>query len=184
MARYYVSITLLVYLLALCFVAVRLEGDGSMLSLQILLLGPWGIVMGLFGWFANPLLGLAVLLRRRLRWLSLALGGWALYLALACLNIDTLPDNHSYNFLAVTRFDAGYYLWALAIAIFCAGQAWWCGRGRSIEVPRWHWADAGLGLLLVAVVVIASQQESLHFKVERVFDMPPPIEAPRRDEAI
>lgn len=185
MARYYVSITLLIYLLALCFDAVRMTGGNSMAALQMLIYGPWGVVFGMFGWFANPLLGLALLLRRRFRWPSLVIAGWALYLALASWNLDRLPNNRSYDFFDVTGFAAGYYLWVLAIAAFCAGQAWWCYRGRD-EVPRWSLPDGGLAVLLVTVVVMATQNDSLRFKLERAFEPPPSwqYEAPRRDEAI
>lgn len=187
MARFYLSISLLFYLLALCFDAVQLSGGTAVPALLMLLQGPWGIVFGLFGWFANPLFGLALLVRRRLRWFSLLLGLWSLYLALASHGIERLPDNQSYNFHDVTGFAAGYYLWVLAIGTFCAGQAWWCSRGRGAEVPRWSLVDGGLALLLLVVVILGLRDASLRFDIERAFEWPAPTwdqQTPRREDTI
>ena len=187
MARFYVTLSLLLYLLALCFDAVQLSGGNVMTSLQVLLQGPWGIVFGLFGWFANPLFGLALLVRRRWRWLSLLLGLWALYLAVISHGIQRLPDNINYSFHDVTGFAAGYYLWAFGIGAFCAGQAWWCSRGRTVEVPRWGLPDGGLAVLLLVVVMIGLRDENLRFDLDKLFDMPPSswdIQTPRRNESI
>ena len=173
MARYYVSITLLLYLLALCFDAVNLADGGSLAAVQMLLYGPWGIAFGLFGWFANPLLGLALMLRRRLRRLSLLLGAWALYLGLASAGLERLPDNQSYAFQDVTALGVGYYLWVLALVTFCAGQSWCCWQARRGQaLPRWQLLDGMLVVLLVVAVALASQDKDLHFKVERALDVP------------
>lgn len=172
MARFYVSLSLLCYLLALCFDAVELSGGLHLPSLQVLLQGPWGIAFGLFGWFANPLFGLALLVRRRWRWFSLVLGLLALYLAIGSHAIERLPENQSYNFHDVLHFEAGYYLWASAIAVFCAGQAWWCSVGRKAEVPRWSLVEGGLALLLLVVVMLGLRDDSLRFDLERAFDWP------------
>lgn len=185
MARYYVSITLLLYLLALCFDAVKLAGGSSLAALQVLLYGPWGMAFGLFGWFANPLLGLALLLRRRLRWLSLLLGLWALYLACASWSLQRLPDNRSYAFQEVTALGVGYHLWVLALLAFCVGQAWCCRQARrGMELPRWHLLDAALAALLATTVVLASQDADLHFQVERALDTPHVWQAERPKDAI
>ena len=185
MARFYVSISLLLYLLALCFDAVELAGGIAIPSLQILLQGPWGIVFGMFGWFANPLFGLALLVRRRWRWLSLILGLWALYLAVISHGIERLPDNQSYDFHNVSGFAVGYYLWSLALLAFCAGQAWWCSRGRTVEVPRWGLAEGGLAAILLLVVIIGVRDTSLRFDIDRAFDWPEPAQqAPGRAESI
>ncbi|WP_095154429.1 hypothetical protein [Pseudomonas sp. Irchel 3E13] len=187
MARFYLSVSLLFYLLALCFDAVHLAGGSAMPALQMLLQGPWGIVFGLFGWFANPLFGLALLVRRRWRWFSLLLGLWSLYLALASHGIERLPDNHSYSFHDVSGFAAGYYLWVIALGAFCAGQAWWCSRGRASEVPRWSLADGGLALLLLVVVIIGLRDADLRFDIERAFEWPSPSSdqhTPRKEDTI
>lgn len=189
MPQYYVSITLLLYLLSLCFDAVSLVGGSHMSALQMLLYGPWGVVFGLFGWFANPLLGLAILSRRRprLRWLSLLFSVAALYLGLASLGLERLPDNNSYKFLDVSHFGPGYYLWLLALVSFCAGQAWSCRQAlRGIEIPRWRLLDIGLACLLNVVVVLATQDSTLHFKVERALEPAPALQSPplQPDDAI
>lgn len=97
-------------------------------ALQMLLYGPWGVPFGLYQWFANPLLVLAVLAHRRFRRLALLLGVCALYTALSSLGIERLPDNHSYAFRDVTGFGVGFYLWSLAIPVFCLGRPGGAGR--------------------------------------------------------
>lgn len=187
MARIYVSLSLQFYLLALCFDAVQLSGGNQVTSMQALFQGPWGVVFGLFGWFANPLYGIALLLRRRLRWLSLFLGVWALYLALASHGIQRLPDNINYSFHDVSAFAVGYYLWLLAIAAFCIGQAWWCSRGRNAEVPRWGVVEGGLAVMLLVVMMLGLRDENLRFDLDKLFDMPPSVwelPPPARDESI
>jgi len=187
MARLYVTLSLLLYLLALCLDAVDLGGGNVVTALQALFQGPWGVVFGLFGWFANPLYGFALLLRRRVRWFSLFLGLWALYLAVTSHAIQRLPDNINYSFHDVIGFAPGYYLWALSIAAFCIGQAWWCSRGRNVEVPRWSLPEGGLALLLLVVMVIGLRDDSLRFDFDKLFDLPPSVwemPPPTRDEAI
>jgi hypothetical protein len=95
-------------------------------------MGPWGIAFGLYQWFANPLLGLAILARRRFRRVALGAGVIALGLALSCLGIERLPDNRSYDFLPLTGFGAGYYLWPWR---FCC-SAWGRLGGAARRVRR------------------------------------------------
>lgn len=56
MPVFYLSISLLLYLLALFFDGALMSGDRHMPALQMLLYGPWGMPFGLYQWFANPLL--------------------------------------------------------------------------------------------------------------------------------
>ena len=53
---FYLSISLLLYLLALFFDGALMSGGRHMPALQMLLYGPWGMPFGLYQWFANPLL--------------------------------------------------------------------------------------------------------------------------------
>lgn len=174
LARHYIAITLLLFLASLCFNAMYLAGGGRMHALQALLYGPWGVVFGLYGWFANPLLGLAILLHRRWRRVSLALGLAALYLALASLGIERLPDNRSYEFVDLVHFGPGYYLWLGAILGFCLAQAGWCHRARQGEpVPGWHWADGLLVVALGVFISFGSQDPGLRFEIKRALEPPP-----------
>ncbi|WP_442109563.1 hypothetical protein [Pseudomonas sp. NUPR-001] len=176
-ARRYVSLTLVLFLVSLGFNAMYLSGDGRLHALQALLYGPWGLVFGMFGWFANPLLGLAILLHRRWRWVSLALGLGALYLALTCLGIDRLPDNRSYNFVNLTHFAPGFYIWLLAIIGFCLGQAWWCHQVRQgLTIPGWHWLDGVLLVVLGVVINVALQAPSLRFEMDRALEPPAAVQ--------
>lgn len=169
----YVSITLALFLASLCFNAMYMTGDGRLHALQALLYGPWGLVFGMFGWFANPLLGLAILVHRRWRWVSLVLGVGALYLALTSFGIERMPDNRSYNFVNLTHFAPGFYIWLLAIFGFCLGQAWWCRQAcQGGSIPGWHWLDGTLVVVLGLVISFAIQAPSLRFEIDRALEPP------------
>jgi len=173
----YVSLTLLLFLASLCFNAMYMTGDGRLHALQALLYGPWGLVFGMYGWFANPLLGLAMLLHRRWRWVSLVLGLAALGLALSSFGIDRMPDNRSYNFVNLTHFAPGFYLWLLAIFGFCLGQAWWCRQARQgVPIPGWHWLDGALIVVLGVVIHFALEAPSLRFEMNRALEPQPSIQ--------
>lgn len=170
---YYLSISLLLYLLGLCFDGALMGAERHMPALQMLLYGPWGVAFELYQWFANPLLALAVLSHRRLRRLSLLFGLLALYLAASSLGLERLPDNRSYAFHDVTGFGAGFYLWSLSILTFCAGQAWWCWKARKADdMPGWNWLDVALIAALGVMLYAATQMPSLRFEVDQVL-MPP-----------
>lgn len=170
---YYLTFSLLLYLLALCFDGVLTGAGRHMPALQMLLYGPWGVPFGLYQWFANPLLAVAILAHRRFRRLALLLGLGALYLAASSFGIERLPDNQSYAFQDVTGFGAGFYLWLLAILLFCVGQAWWCWKARSAnDMPDWHWLDVALIAALGVTLYAGAQMPSLQFDVDKVL-MPP-----------
>ena len=142
-------------------------------ALQMLLYGPWGMPFGLYQWFANPLLALAVLAHRRFRRLALVAGLAALYLAASSFGIDRLPDNISYEFQDRTGFGVGFYLWLASIAVFCAGQAWHVWKARSAaDMPGWRWLDVALIAALALAVYAATQMPSLRFEPGKVL-MPP-----------
>ncbi|MHC6227277.1 hypothetical protein ACYU03_21305 [Pseudomonas sp. X10] len=177
MPAYYLTISLLLYLLGQCFTGAHMSGGTHMPALQMLLYGPWGVPFGLFQWFANPLLALAMLCRRRFRRCSLVLGLAALYLAASSLGIERLPDNRSYAFQDVTSLGAGFYLWLLAILGFCAGQAWCCWQARSAsDMPRWRLLDGVLFIVLGVALYAATQIPSLRFEPGKVL-MPPEYQA-------
>ncbi len=173
LSAYYLPLSLLVYLIGLFFDGALMGAGRHMPALQMLLYGPWGVPFGLYQWFANPLLVLAVLAHRRFRRLALLLGGGALYLALSSLGIERLPDNHSYAFQDVTGFGVGFYLWSLAILVFCLGQAWWCWKARRADdMPGWHWLDVALIAAIAVTMYAGTQMPALHFDVDKVL-MPP-----------
>ncbi|WP_371922222.1 MULTISPECIES: hypothetical protein [Pseudomonas] len=176
-ASRYISITLALFLVSLCFNAMYLTGGGRLHALQALLYGPWGMVFGMFGWFANPLLGLAILLHRRWRWVSLVLGLGALCLALTSFGVDRMPDNRSYNFVYLTHFAPGFYIWLLSILGFCLAQAWWCVQARrGATLPGWHWLDGGLLVVLGLTISFAIEEPGLRFEIDRALEPQPTIQ--------
>ncbi|CAM3002872.1 hypothetical protein [Pseudomonas plecoglossicida] len=173
MTAFYLTFSLALYLLALCFDGAVMSAGTHMPALQMLLYGPWGVPFGLFQWFANPLLALAILAHRRCRRLALVAGLGALYLAVSSFGIERLPDNISYAFHVRTGFGAGFYLWLSSIAVFCAGQAWYCRKARSsTDMPGWHWLDVALITGLALALYVATQMPSLRFEPGQVL-MPP-----------
>lgn len=173
MPVFYLSFSLLLYLLALFFDGALMSGDRHMPALQMLLYGPWGMPFGLYQWFANPLLALAVLAHRRFRRLALLVGLVAVYLAASSFGIDRLPDNRSYEFHDLAGFGAGFYLWLAAMVVFCVGQAWHCWRARSADdMPGWSWLDVVLIAALGVALYAATQMPSLRFEPGKVL-MPP-----------
>ncbi|TFF42222.1 hypothetical protein [Pseudomonas sp. RIT623] len=173
MPAFYLTCSLVLYLLSLAFDGA-LSGAGRHIpALQMLLYGPWGIAFGLYQWFANPLLALAILAHRRFRRLALGCGLAALYLAASSFTIERLPDNQSYGFQDLTGFGTGFYLWLLAMLVFCAGQAWWCWRARSAaDMPGWRWLDVALIAALGVTLYAATQMPSLRFEPHKVI-VPP-----------
>ena len=170
---FYLSISLLLYLFALFFDGALMSGGRHMPALQMLLYGPWGMPFGLYQWFANPLLAVAILAHQRFRRMALVCGLAALYLAASSFGIDRLPDSQSYDFNARTGFGVGFYLWLAAIVVFCAGQAWHCWKARSAaDMPGWRWLDVALIAALGVALYAATQMPSLRFEPGKVL-MPP-----------
>ncbi|NIE73980.1 hypothetical protein F3J45_05905 [Pantoea sp. Ap-967] len=174
---FYLTLSLALYLLSLAFDGAVMTAGRHMPALQMFLYGPWGIPFGMFQWFANPLLAVAILCHRRLRRLALLLGLAALYLAASSFGIERLPDNISYEFTHRIGFGAGFYLWLAAIVVFCAGQAWQCWRARSsADVPAWNWLDVALVAGLAVTAYAATQMPALQFEPGRVLMPPEPVQ--------
>lgn len=173
MPAFYLTITLLLYLVALFFDGASMSDGRHMPALQMLLYGPWGVPFGLLQWFANPLLALGILTHRRFRRFALLLGLGALYLAATSLGIDRLPDNQSYEFHDLTSLAAGFYVWLAAMVVFCLGQGWYCVKARrAADMPGWNWADVTLIAALAVTLYAATQIPSLRFEPSKVL-MPP-----------
>ncbi|MDH0645419.1 hypothetical protein N5D48_02305 [Pseudomonas sp. GD03858] len=173
MPAFYLTCSLALYLSSLAFDGALTGAGQHVPALQMLLYGPWGMAFGLYQWFANPLLALAILAHRRFRRLALVCGLAALYLAASSFAITRLPDNQSYAFQDVSGFGAGFYLWLLAILVFCLGQLWWCWKARSADdVPGWRWLDVALIAALGVTMYAATQMPSLRFEPHKVIAPP------------
>ncbi|MRW93546.1 hypothetical protein GJ699_26495 [Duganella sp. FT80W] len=124
-------IALGIYALSLCFTGIR-ETRGAEPGILILLTGPLGVLIGVFGWFANPLFGLSLLLSKRQSALSMLLAFAGLMLALFAVKLTAIPyDDGEGQFI---EFGFGYYLWltsfvaAMLAAAFESGNyllRWW-----------------------------------------------------------
>lgn len=92
---------------------------------RVLLMGYLGVFVGVFAWFANPLMLLAVLLSMRKRSLaSMLLSVGATALALQSTMLEGVPFTESSmdpeNLNVVDRLGIGFYLWIGALAAFAA----------------------------------------------------------------
>ena len=141
-------------------------------ALQMLLYGPWGVPFGLYQWFANPLLVLAVLAHRRFRRLALLLGVCALYrrsvawVSSGCRTTTAMPSGRH-------RLRCWLLLVEPGDLVFCLGQAWWCWKARRADdMPGWHWLDVALIAAIAVTMYAGTQMPALHFDVDKVL-MPP-----------
>lgn len=110
-----------VYVLSLCLPALQ-TSDGNVLGLVVLIEGVFGPMIGLYGWFANPLLLVSLATMRRFPIPALVLSMLGLLLAIASVNITIIPyDEGSAKFI---DFHAGYFVWLLCFPIAMLGALW------------------------------------------------------------
>ena len=92
---------------------------------HILLMGPLGVFLGVFAWFANPLILLALLLSNfRKRLISMIFAVAAVALGLQAYGFRAAPFNESSmdpsNLNYVDHLGYGFYLWMAALVLFAA----------------------------------------------------------------
>jgi len=86
------------------------------------MIGFLGPFIGLYGWFANPLLVISLLMMRKLPVPALIIAMLGLLLAIAAVNITTIPyDEGAATFI---DFHVGYFVWLLAFQIAMVGALW------------------------------------------------------------
>lgn len=156
MKRNYLTLSLLLYVACLYFNAYYTDNGGHMSSVWLLVFGLWGIPFEIYGWFANPLFGLALLTHRWFPRVALGLSLLALGLGLWFLRVSTVPDNtpQSYDFVQLTALGVGYYLWIGALALMVLGQALHCRDRREVrQVPRLRIIDWLLLLVVLGVIL-------------------------------
>ena len=92
---------------------------------HILLMGPLGVFLGMFAWFANPLMLLALLLSTfRKRRTSMAIAVAAIALGLQAYAFRAVPFSEASmdpsNLNHVDHLGYGFYLWMAALVAFAA----------------------------------------------------------------
>jgi hypothetical protein len=110
---------------------------------EILLTGFLGVLVGVFAWFANPLMLLAVLLSTfKKRLASIILSVAAIALGLQSYALKAIPFNESSmdpgNLNFVDHFGLGFYLWMaslLTCAVYCFLKPGDDPRGRATSGP-------------------------------------------------
>ena len=159
MKRNYLTFSLLLFVSCLYFSAYFTDNGARMSSIWLLVFGLWGIPFQIYGWFANPLFGLALLTHRWFPRVSLGLSVMALLLGLSFLMVGTVPDNtpKSYDFVQLTSRGVGYYLWIGAFVLMTLGQALHCRDPRELrQVPRLRIIDWLLLLVVLAVILMTA----------------------------
>lgn len=110
-----------VYVLSLLLPAL-ITSDGNEPGVIVLIEGVFGPFMGLYGWFANPLLVISLSMMRKLPIPALLLAMLGLLLAIVSVNITTIPyDEGSATFI---DFHVGYFVWLLSFPIAMLGALW------------------------------------------------------------
>jgi hypothetical protein len=99
------------------------------LGYVVLATGFLGVFVGVFAWFANPLMLLAVLLSlSRRRVVAMVLAVAAVALGLQAYALDAVPFNEASmepdNLNYVDRLGYGFYLWMASLVILAAYCCW------------------------------------------------------------
>lgn len=135
-------LSLFIYLVACVTPALRFDssnGDDPMIGFNLLLIGWMAVFYGQFGWFANPLLALALLLFLFKRWLlTLILVILTLAVAANTLTLygQTLPaDEAGVNKMELVSLGVGFYLWIASMVIIGLGAiGLWALNRRAKQV--------------------------------------------------
>ena len=93
---------------------------GVSYGFSVLLLGALGIFVGVFAWFANPLMLLALLLAKLRKRVAAII--FSIALALNSFALKAIPFNESSmdpsNLNYVDHFGLGFYLWMASLVMF------------------------------------------------------------------
>ena len=98
---------------------------GSYYGYETLLLGLLAVLLGIFAWFANPVMLLAVLLSAfRKRLAAMILSAASIALGLQSFALDAVPFNEASiqpdNLNVVDHLGLGFYLWMGSLVVFAA----------------------------------------------------------------
>lgn len=98
---------------------------GSYRGYEVLLLGVLGILLGIFAWFANPvMLGAVMLAAFGKRLAAMILAVPAVALGLQSFALDAVPFNEASmepgNLNVVDHLGPGFYLWMGSLMVFAA----------------------------------------------------------------
>jgi hypothetical protein len=126
----YLSIGL--YVASLIFPACYVgESRDAQSSLELLMVGPFGLIVGVFAWYANPLFWFA--LYKHKDTVSMVAAFFALLLALSFLSYKRVMYIDMDFQKEITSLGWGYFLWLLSISIFLIGQIFvFCGAPKYL----------------------------------------------------
>lgn len=121
-----------------CFLpALHFEGDPTDLGsgLSLLMIGPFAIFLGQFGWYANPLLLVSLILSQRRHFAAASVvGGLALLFSLQALQLwgTSIPlDEGGVHHATVQGMGPGFHLWILCMASSFLWPLWMRLRPRK-----------------------------------------------------
>ena len=91
-------------------------------SLNILLIGWMGFLMGNFCWFANMIYFAAIVLSFLREKANLIVAAAALLLALIFLFYKQIPVSEAPTYEVITGYGLGYFLWVLSMLVLLVGE--------------------------------------------------------------
>lgn len=114
-----VGMSVLLFIACLPLSAYTLEGSGgatTVRSYEVLLSGAFGPFIGVWEWYANPLLFLSwIFVATKYYAHALALAGLSLLVALAFLFRHSMMSNEAGDFSRIASVDSGYWVWTMSI---------------------------------------------------------------------
>jgi hypothetical protein len=137
-----IGLALAAYIAACASPALRFDmlekaGNGPQImpGFEAALLGWQAIFVGNFGWVANPLLFLSLLLILVRRWRLAAAGATlALLFALHSFMLvgqRIIADEGGVTHMMLSRMHHGFYLWLASFLIAAGGSIWWWRRASG-----------------------------------------------------
>jgi len=137
-----IALSLTAYIAACAAPALRFdllerasESPQIMKGFEAALLGWQALFVGNFGWLANPLLFLSLLLILLRRWtMAAACATLGLLFALHSLMLvgeRVIADEGGVTHMVLSQLYTGFYLWLASILITWGGSIWWWRRARS-----------------------------------------------------
>ncbi|MES2673846.1 MAG: hypothetical protein V4660_06370 [Pseudomonadota bacterium] len=132
--NFHIYLAGILYLASLAFPACYLgEERQAQDSAELLICGPFGILVGAFAWYANPFFWFAVVKNKK--FISIMLSAFSLFLALSFISYKRVMYVNFDFQKEITFFGWGYFLWVLAISVFLVGQVFKFLDAPAVLIP-------------------------------------------------
>jgi hypothetical protein len=110
---------LITYVISLLLPGIIFQDGTITYGYTILLTGGLGFLVGIFAWYANPLLLLALIRLKKETAKSLFVTAvFAFVLGLSALIVHDIPKNEAGGKEFIDHLGIGYYVWMVSLGIF------------------------------------------------------------------